>query len=132
MIRSIILAAIVASSISIAPFVPANAHGKPEHGGAFCEVREYTFEVVAKREGEETKFTAYVKDPALKPVKEGKLDLKVWENAKKSQTVSLTGNGEGEFTATAKVPNRGRYKVGVKFELTGKKPMSCNVSVKES
>jgi hypothetical protein len=133
MIRSITLAALLFVSAMSTALPPADAHGKPEHGGAFCEVKEYTFEVVATRSGEDVRFATHIKDPALKRVSTGTLKLLVTLADKKQETVTMTASPDGVFTGDAKLPKRGRYRVGINYELPGgKKPLTCSVSVKES
>jgi hypothetical protein len=133
MLRSITLAALISCLIATAGPAPVEAHGKPEHGGGFCEVKEYTFEVVAKRDGDNVNFSVYVKDPALKPVSTGALKLVVTLADKKQETVALTAGSDGVYTGSSKLPKRGRYKVGVSYDLpAAKKPLTCSVSVKES
>ena len=48
-----IIALVAVAGIAGLASIPAIAHGKREHGGAFTEVREYTFEVVSKEQGQE-------------------------------------------------------------------------------
>lgn len=122
----------MAAGITGIPAEPAMAHGKPEHGGAFCEVKEYTFETVALRKGDSTEFTVYVKDPALKPVKSCSLTMNVWLSGKESQPVTLTADGAGSYKGSANLPARGRYKVSLLFALPGQQPLKCGVSVKVS
>jgi len=119
---------------------PSLAHGKPEHGGAFTEVREYTFEVVPKEQGEEKGekekqphtekmfFTVYVKDPALKPVTSGSGSLKILEAKKQVAEAALSPSGES-FTANAELPHHGRYRVAIDFTPPGQKPIKANVSI---
>ena len=127
-----------AGFLALAP-VAGFAHGKPEHGGAFTEVREYTFEVVSK-ESEEAKdekqphtekmsFTVYVKDPALKPVTSGSGSLKISEGKKQVAEASLNQSGDA-FIANADLPHHGRYRVGIEFTPSGQKPIKANVTIK--
>jgi len=133
------IALVVAAGVfGFAPTV-AFAHGKPEHGGAFTEVREYTFEVVSKETAEpkdekqphteKMSFTVYVKDPALKAVTSGSGSLKISDGKKQVAEASLNPSGD-KFTASADLPHHGRYKVGIEFTPSGEKPIKANVNIK--
>jgi len=123
--------------------MPADAHGKPEHGGAFTEVKEYTFEVVSKeQEGEKTEsaekekkphqenmeFTVYVKDPALKPVTAGTGSVTVSEGDKQVAEAPLAAGGNA-FKAKATLPHHGRYRLAIDFTPSGEKPLKAKVSI---
>lgn len=123
--------------------LPALSHGKREHGGAFTEVREYTFEVVSKEQGEEKEerenekkphtekmaFTVYIKDPSLKPVTSGAGSVKVMEGKKQVAESALTSSGNA-FTANADLPHHGRYRVAIDFTPPGQKQLKANVAIK--
>jgi hypothetical protein len=124
--------------------VPGFAHGRPEHGGAFIEVREYTIEVVSKEKEEEKEeraekekrphtepmsFTIYVKDPKLKPVTDGAGSLKISEGKKQVAEAPLSASGNA-FKADATLPHHGRYRVAVDFTPPGKKPLRASVPIR--
>ena len=129
-----------AAIVGVIP-VPGFAHGKPEHGGAFTEVRDYTFEVVSKEQGEENEenekkphiekmaFTVYVKDPSLKAVTAGSGSLKVSEGNKQVAEAPLSASGNA-FTANADLPHHGRYRVAIDFTPNGNKPLKASVPIK--
>ena len=139
-----VMLALMATAGMVGASQPSFAHGKPEHGGAFTEVREYTFEVVSKELGEEKEehgkkekqphtekmsFTVYVKDPSLKPVTSGTGSLKISEGNKQVAESPLSAS-ENAFTASADLPHHGRYRVAIDFTPPGQKPIKANVSIK--
>ena len=124
--------------------IPTLAHGKPEHGGTFTEVREYTFEVVSKEQDEEKEesaekekqphqekmaFTVYVKDPSLKAVTAGSGSLKVSEGNKQVAEAPLAASGNA-FKADTTLPHHGHYRVSVDFTPEGKKPLKASIAIK--
>lgn len=139
----------VLSNVMAASFIglmalSASAHGKPEHGGAFTEVKEYTFEVVPKEQAEEKnekaekerqphkekmEFTVYVKDPSLKPVTSGSGSIKITQGSKPIAEAPLSASGEA-FKAKATLPHHGRYRIAIDFTPPGEKLIKANVAIK--
>jgi hypothetical protein len=118
--------------------LPGLAHGKPEHGGAFTEVKEYTFEVVSQDNGAgdaedakvthiaEMSFYVWVKDPALKAVTTGTGELKISDGKKEVAHAQLLPAND-KFMAQAKLPHRGRYTVAINFTPQGQNALNAKV-----
>jgi hypothetical protein len=140
----LMLSAAMATAMLGFAVTSAYAHGKPEHGGAFTEVKEYTFEVVPKEQGEEPvtktgkekqpheeqmEFTLYIKDPSLKPVTSGSGSLKISEGSKQVATATLSSSGD-TFKANAILPHHGRYRIAIDFAPPGQRPIKATVPIK--
>jgi hypothetical protein len=137
-----LIALVMAAGIIGFGSTPTFAHGKREHGGAFTEVKEYTFEVVSKEQGEEREereketkphtekmaFTVYIKDPKLKAVTSGSGTLKVLDGKKQVAESPLTAAGDS-FTASADLPHHGRYRLAIDFTPPGEKLLKANVRI---
>jgi hypothetical protein len=108
----------------------AGAHGTAEHGGAFNEVEEYTFELVGKRtEGESAQVSLYIKAPGLKPVTTGKVSLQIVEQEGKTRSIELTPKADKAFHGEANFPRHGRYRTTAVLVLAGQKPLKCSLSL---
>src|SRR5262249_47045362 len=94
------LAVLAGFSCGVLP--PAvDAHGRPEHGGVFDEVEDYTFELIASRSlQDDVSFRLYIKDPALKAVTTGDVTLQVNLGADKVVPLKLKPTDGNAFEGT--------------------------------
>jgi len=134
MTRAKMLAFTLVTAISCtAPPPSVEAHGRPEHGGAFNEVEEYTFELVANRGAkDDVSFKLYIKDPALKPVTTGDVTIEVILGPDKVLPIKLTPATGDAFEGTSTLAEHGRRKVTVLFVRPGQKVLKSRLSVKLS
>lgn len=121
----------LAGLLSFAPLSSAQAHGKPEHGGAFHEVEEYTFELLANRTNKDTvNFKLYIKDPSLKPVTAGEVTLQVKLGPDRFLPVQLKPGEADAFEGQATLARSGRYRVTALFTRPGQKVLKSRLSIK--
>lgn len=121
----------LAGLLSLAPLSSVQAHGKPEHGGTFHEVEEYTFELLANRADKNTvKFKLYIKDPALKPVTAGEVTLQVRLGPDRFLPVQLKPGEADAFEGSATLAQSGRYRVTALFTRPGQKVLKSRFSIK--
>jgi hypothetical protein len=134
MTRSRMLALALVTAVScVAPPPSVEAHGRPEHGGAFDEVEEYTFELIANRNPkDDVSFRLYIKDPALKPVTTGDVTLQVNLGPDKYVPIKLKPTDRDAFEGATTLTDHGRRKITVLFARPGHRVLRSRLSVKLS
>jgi len=129
--RKFALALLTAISCGVLP--PADAHGRPEHGGAVDEVEKYTFELIASRSlQDDVSFKLYIKDPSLKPVTTGDVTLQVNLGADKVVPLKLKPADGDAFEGATTLTDHGRRKITVLFARPGYRVLRSRLSVKLS